>query len=156
MLIEKTLLIMIILSATVFSQSHRITKVIETNLFELDSGQKVKFYGIFIPAQKDSNLAMAKIAGNILQWENEYLLNKTFEFYFIKNVNKGISESNIYKIDTSERINMANQLLERGYAIIKPDIDRSYGSQLLGSQKKAEQLGVGMWEYSAVPPNNSK
>jgi len=147
-------MIVMILSTAVFSQNYRITKVIETNLFELDNGQKVKFYGIFIPAQKDSNLEMAKISSEILKWENEYLLNKFFDFNIINNVNNGISESNIFKTDSSVRKNMANQLLERGYAIIKPDIDKNYGSQLFGSQKKAEQLGVGMWEYSAVRPKN--
>ncbi len=65
-------------------QRYRITKILETNLFELDNNVKVKLYGLFVPALNDTNIILSNLADEILKWETRLLLDRKFDFEFLK------------------------------------------------------------------------
>ena len=92
------------------SQSFVITKILAVDLFELENGQKIKFYGLFIPSQSDSDTMLAKVSDELYEWEKSHMLNKTFKFEFI---GKPINE--IYSVNIKNSFflgdhNMANDL----------------------------------------------
>lgn len=151
----KNLLFGVILlsSSLILAQTHKITKIIDTNLFELDNNQKVKFYGLFIPSLKDSNNSISKLGKQIWQWENDRLLNKNFRFDFISKDTNGVSEVVIYKSYAFSEKNLALQMLFEGYASLLNDIDKKYYNQLIGSQKHAQKYRLGIW--GNIEANNS-
>lgn len=147
MLVKKLFLLIIFISPfSIRSQSFRITKILETNLFELNNNQKVKFYGLFIPSRQDTNQSLAQIASDIYQWEIVYMLNRSFKIDFISKDENGVFDGVIYRSYVFSDENLANRLLSLGYAALLTNTKNSYYSQLIGSQERAQKDRLGIWQ----------
>lgn len=132
----------------IYAQSYRIIKIIETNLFELENGQKVKFYGLYIPSQQDTSKALTKLADNIKQWETDYMLDRSFKFEFISKDGNDIFTTVIFRSHAFSDENLANRLLSIGYASLLVDTEKKYYAQLIGYQEQAQKAGLGLWKES--------
>jgi len=150
----KTIIILFIYitfsSSLIFAQSFRIKKIIDTNLFELDNNQKVKFYGLYLPSLQNTNQALVNIAKDIYQWEKDVMLDRKFKFDFIieKKGGNSLSEVIIYKSYIFSDENIANRLLSMGYAVLINNIEKKYFDRLIEYQKLARKNSMGIWKES--------
>jgi hypothetical protein len=152
----------IFISITVFllnnmicSQSFKIVKIFDTNLFKLDNGETVKLYGLYIPSKSDTNEALANLANQIFEWEEGYLLDKTFRLEYIKREIKGISEVNLFKSYALSEENLGNTFIRNGYASLISGIDKTYYTQLQPYQERAQKEGVGIWKLGVFSFQNT-
>lgn len=132
MLVKILFLYIILISPSfLYSQSFHITKIIETNLFELDNNQLIKFYGLYIPSRKDTNQSIAKIANEIYEWEKDFMLDRSFKIDFLNKDKNDIWEVIIYRSYALSDENLANRLLSIGYASLLTNTNSEYYSQLI-------------------------
>ncbi|MBZ0198826.1 MAG: thermonuclease family protein [Ignavibacteriaceae bacterium] len=134
-------------SSIAYSQSYHITKIIETNLFELDNHKKVKLYGLFIPSRQDSHSTLSKLADIIYQWETENLLDANVAIETLGSTEDGTNLVAIYKnYPFFIRKNIANELLSNGWASLIIDINNDYLQSLITYQEEAQKNKDGIWE----------
>lgn len=137
-------LVLLFLSIT-NGQSFRITKILETNLFELDNGAKVRLYGLYIPDTNDTNEVISYFAKNLLQWEQSFLLNQKFDFIFLNINDDGTNNVKAYKSYFFSKSDIATQFLSQGYAILLNNIDQNYYDELINEQQYAQKNKIGIW-----------
>lgn len=157
------MLLKILLSFTIFftsslivGQSYNISKIIETNLFELDNGQKVKLYGLYIPTRQDTNVTLSILAEKIFQWENNNLLVGNISVEILGRSEDGIDLVAIYKhYPLFVKKNIANDFLSNGYAALIQNMNKNYQNDLIEYQEEAQKSKLGIWEKSlAIQGNN--
>jgi len=78
------ILVVLLIPSQIGAQSFKITKIIDTNLFETDKGKQISFYGVYMPSLFDSNKSVVKIAKQIYEWETSYLLNQNYSSELIE------------------------------------------------------------------------
>ena len=139
------LFFMILLNNLTISQSFKIVEIYNTILFKLDNNEKVKLYGMYIPTKTDTNNALANLANQIFEWEQDYLLDQTFRVEYIKREIQGISEVSLFKTDTLSEENLSITFIRNGYAALLSSADETYYNQLLPYQEEAQKEGVGIW-----------
>ena len=144
-----------IFTTSLFTQEFKIVKVINTNIFELESGQKVKFYGLNTPGLSDSNKYIASVAKDVLEWETLFLLNNKFKFEVVTKTSEGIEEVKIYKTHLFYNENLIHHLLILGYGNLSDSIDSDYYSELISKQITAQSNQNGIWKISVASLSES-
>lgn len=136
-------------SSLIIGQSYNISQIIETNLFELDNGQKVKLYGLYIPEREDTNATMSKLAEEIFQWENNNLLVGNISVEILGRSEDGIDLVAIYKhYPLFVKRNLAIDFLSNGYAALIQDMNKNYQNGLSKYQEEAQKSKLGIWKES--------
>lgn len=125
------------------AQSLYINKIIDTNLFELSNGARVKLYGLSIPSLNELNQKHAALAKEILEWEKQTIANKIFEVEFISG-GEEISQIKLSKISNNIEIDLASWFLQRGYATLIEGSD-DY-NKMLDYEKEAQKNKNGLWK----------
>jgi hypothetical protein len=136
------LLFSVLLSTTMSAQVHEVTKILNTNLFELSNGELVTLYGLIIPTENYSNKHNADIAGEILEWEKKILLGKSFKIEFIESEDS-VKKVILYRTYAFGDQDIAKMFLDRGYASLIPGTKGV--KELLYTQNRAQQDRVGIW-----------
>jgi hypothetical protein len=133
------------LSFDTLAQSYRVTKIIETNKFELENGQKVKIYGLFTPSIKDTNPATKAIAKKIVQWESDNLLLAECDFTFVADLDNGFKEAIINKSLAFSVDDLASYLLYMGFAKLDTAVEKQYYEEQIDFQISAMNKKMGIW-----------
>jgi endonuclease YncB( thermonuclease family) len=144
------LMIVSIYSGFLFSQDLKIVKIIDTNIFELETGRKVKFYGLFIPSINDSNATLAKIGQSAFEWEKHHMLHLTFKIQFIGDTSSKIVNAIIRKDYTIGDSDLAEDLLLYGYACLTNDINKEYYDVLHEFQEKSKDRNNTIWRIERI------
>lgn len=146
------LAISLMFSNFIFSQTYKIVKIFDTNLFKLDNNETVKLYGLYIPSSNDTNEALANLATKILEWEKGVLLDKTFRVEYKKREIKGINEVQLYKSHALSEENINATFLSNGYAALVGDIDETNYQSLNTYQTRAQKQTIGIWKLGVLSP----
>jgi endonuclease YncB( thermonuclease family) len=134
-------------SSFIYSQSYRITKVLETNLFELDNNKKVKLYGLYIPSRHDTNIVLSKLARTIFQWENVNLLDENISVEILGKSDEGIDLVAMYEnYPLFIKENIADEFLSNGWASIMHGINNDYLQKIIKYQEDAQNNKNGIWK----------
>ena len=137
------LFISIIFISKCLAQEVFIKKIIDTNLFELNNGQKVTIYGIHVPSLNDTNESYKNLAKEIYEWEQETIANKIFNVKYIDGEGD-IKPIKLFKKLADTEINIASWFLSKGYAFLKNDNnDFSYLAQY---EREAHKNKLGIWQ----------
>lgn len=136
---------MLVLNNLIWSQSFKIVKIYNTNLFKLDNNEKVKLYGVYIPSESDTSEVLANLANQIIEWERDNLLDQTFRVEYIKREIQGISEVSLFKSDTLSDENLCITFIRNGYAALLSSDDETFYDQLLPYQERSQKEDVGIW-----------
>jgi endonuclease YncB( thermonuclease family) len=144
------LISLLLISNLIGQQSFEVTQIYNTNLFKLDNGEKIKLYGLYIPSESDTSQSIVKLSKTIFNWEQEYLLGKTFEVEFVKRQINGINEVNLYVPDASSKENLAKSFLSKGYAVLSITDENEIDNQLLNYQENAQKNGAGIWSLEVI------
>jgi endonuclease YncB( thermonuclease family) len=141
---------MLFSSSLLVAQNVRISKIIDTNLFELDNGQKVTLYGLFVPERQDTNVGLSRIADIVFKWENEYLLDGNFSFDTLLRSSNGIVAVVMYKKNPLYKTDVAKRFLENGYAALLSHASKAYSEELSEYQDVARKDSLGIWKDGLV------
>jgi len=150
MKIKYLLLVLIFIYSVTFAQSFQIVKLIDNNLFELETGKQAKFYGLYIPSLKDTASNNYEIAKEINKWENDFLLESDFTFKFMGKDTNGVLEAKIIKERSFYDENMAEKLLTNGYATLLAGNDKLFNSSLIEFQERAQENNYGLWKNKII------
>lgn len=145
-----TTLILLLLSVVSFGQTHRISKVLETNLFRLDNDQKVRLYGLYIPALNDTNKIMSETAAQLYKWEKQTLQHNDFEFEFLKVNEDSTLTVKAYVRYPKTRYNLAGHFLVKGFAAISSMADSTFYSEIAPEQERAQYFNYGIWKNDLI------
>lgn len=136
-------------SSSICAQNVRITKIIETNLFELDNNQIVKLYGLYIPTRQDANATLSKLAEEIYQWEINNLLDGNISVEILGRLEDETDLVAIYKhYPLFIKRNIANDFLSNGYAALIQNMNKNYQNNLSKYQEEAQKYKLGIWKES--------
>jgi endonuclease YncB( thermonuclease family) len=133
-------------------KTQQVTRIIGTNLFELNDGNKVTIYGLFIPSLTDSNTIYSNVAKEVLEWENNTILNKKYDIEVKHERNDKIKEVVFFRQGNYFNKNLAEDFLLFGYGSLIDTIDKKYYSDLLGKQNIAESKNLGIWSSAPALP----
>ena len=143
MKIKYVSLFLICFTPYLFSQEYEITKILNTNIFELNNKRQVSLYGLKIPSVYDTNSLYVEIANEILDWEKSKLLNKEFLFEFVDSNSIWITK--VYKTYALGKGNISRWFLSNGYGFMKKD-NLDY-DKLSFYEKKAKEENKGIWQF---------
>jgi len=156
-MISKIILLslVIFMSSSIFAQSYYIAKIIDTNLFETNDGQIVKFYGLYIPSRQDSNQALANIAADIYQWEIDNLLDQNFSAEIYGEANDKIVLVNLFKnYPFFVKENLIVKFLSLGYASLLETANKTFIAEMREYQEEAQNNKLGMWKEDLMIKKN--
>ncbi len=144
------------ISTIVFSQNQRIVYIHDTNLFELENGEKISLYGLDILSNKNitSDIEVEKLLDKIIKWEENYLLDREFEVEFLNKENR-YWIVNLYKTHLFDKKNIAAKFLEGGFAKIRQDADKQFTRDMVDFQNYAMNKGIGVWKIEQLEFDNS-
>lgn len=135
-------------------QQYRITKILDTNLFELENNLKVRLYGLYIPSLNDSDntltmlsrIVLSNFAKDIILWENGFLLNRKLDFEFLNQNDDETTNVIAYISYAFSKANLASKFLSIGFATLLPNINQDFYSELIELQERAQKDNVGIWK----------
>lgn len=140
----------IILTSISLAQEIYIKKIIDTNLFELNNGQKVTIYGLYIPSLTNMNELNKNLAKEIFEWEIETIANKIFNIKFVDKEGD-IKKIKLYKQLADSEIDIAAWFLSKGYAsLLSNNEDYNY---LLSYELEAHKNKIGIWKTASSEKN---
>ncbi len=132
------------LPSTTYNNKHLVTRVIDGDTIELESGKKVRYIGIDTPETKHPNQEVECYGQEATEKNWALVLNKQVR------LEKDVSNTDRYGrllryvyIDGQ----MVNELLVReGYAVASPyPPDVKYQSRLQGAEQLAREENKGLW-----------
>lgn len=144
------LLLVFFLFSVSFSQNYQITKIIETNLFELDNGEKIRLYGLDVPSTNDTNLALSQLATKILDWEQTNIPKWRLIFDSVSTNSDGTKNVIAHFSSMFEGENLAKLLLSIGYAKLSANVKQEFYSEVIAEQAIARKKKIGVW-HEIIP-----
>jgi endonuclease YncB( thermonuclease family) len=138
-------LFMFLLAACVFNNAQEvvISKIIDTNLFELSDGQKIKLYGLEIPSLNVKDPALKKVAEEIIENVKQIISNRQFVVKFVDEEN-GIKRVKLFKNYSGNEINISEWFLSNGLATMT--LDNEDARVLEQFEKKGMEEKRGIWK----------
>jgi len=130
---------------TLLPQEVTITRIADSNLFQLKDSTYIKMAGVDIPRLSNPEYVLRIVAKNSLSFSERQLLNKTFK---VRIIDKSDDYKLVYLIHEylmGETIfNFA--YLEKGFGKFLNNIDANDKEQFLSAQKKAQKNKSGIWK----------
>ena len=148
----KSVKLILIISLYIFStnsaQYVRITKILNSNLFELQDGTKIKMAGIDAPQLESPIPFFQEVAKDATFYSTENLLTRQV---FIEPLPKDSSQSyNLVFIKYNylfQEVNYNQKFLLNGYGKFIDNVNGKYKTEILESEDHARNNKKGIWEY---------
>lgn len=141
---SKYLVVFLFVAITISSaQEVVISKIIDTNLFELSDGQKVKLYGLEIPSLNVQDPALKKVAEEVYENVKQIISNRQFVIKYVDEEN-GIKRVKLFKNYSGNEINISEWFLSNGLATMT--LDNEDARSLEQYEKKGMEEKRGIWK----------
>lgn len=136
--------ILLLVSQSLYPQQVTISRIVDSNLFELSDSTLIKLAGVDMPKTNNPHYFLRETAREAIHFSEDNLLNRTFKL-------KYLSENEDYKlvlllrsyIIGEEAIN--HLFLEKGYGKFINNADSLDITTLITAQDKAKAERIGIW-----------
>ncbi len=148
------LIVLLIFAYSIKAQSVKIIKILDSNLFELEDGRKIKLAGIDAPQLNNPIPLFAETANQALAYHKETILRRRV---VVQSISK--ADSNKYEFVylwlefPLENLDLNQRFLERGFGKFINNVDSTKTASLLNAEKYAKDNNEGIWNY--YKPNDS-
>lgn len=132
-------------SKNVSSTSYVVTRVVDGDTIEIETGQKVRYIGVNTPESVDPRKSVECFGKEASEKNKEFVLNKKVR------LEKDVSEADRYGrllryvyLEDGTFVNL--ELIKQGYAsamTVPPDVARQ--SEFLNAQQQARESKIGLW-----------
>lgn len=142
------IIVMLIFTHSIMAQSLKIVKILDSNLFELEDGRKIKLAGIDAPQLNNPIPLFAETANQALAYHKETILRRRV---VVQSISK--DDSNEYEFVylwleyPLENLDLNQRFLERGFGKFFNNADSTKTASLLKAEKYAKENNEGIWEY---------
>lgn len=134
--------------SSALSQYVKITKIIDSNLFELEDGRKIKLAGVDAPQLNNPIPFFREIADHAVSYCTTNLLERKVYVDLIPNQRKNSYQLVHLKINyLFEKSDFNNSYLMKGFGKFIENADTIYIAKLLESQLHAIKNKEGIWNY---------
>lgn len=152
MFLRIILLGVLCLKQTLFSQQVMITRIVDSNLFEIQASTYIKLAGVDIPRLNNPHHLLRNFANDAVVFENKNLLNQNFTIKVL-----GQSDKNklvyLYKKDIFDSKKLNLFFIEEGYGRLINNIDSADLSEFRSAELKARRDNKGIWNFKEVNYN---
>lgn len=141
-----------VLTDLLFSQTVKVTEVLDANLFRLHNGQVVRLAGIYVPGVADTNKNLIPLGREIKDFGEKYFLRRNFRIKYNSLLADSTIMVNLYRAYPSgEDEDVAEIFLKKGYAACVGNADTAAGLKYAAYEAEAKSAGAGIW--SLIPPD---
>jgi len=140
------------------AQEVKIVKVLDSNLFETKSGQRIRLANVLTPSISDSNKKLALFAMSIKKYAEEQFLGRPL-IMKIARTDSGKSEPipvHLFQKFMMKTVCYNKLYLERGYGKFIEEADTTYRAEYLAAQEKAKRKKRGIWSEKLYLPETPK
>ncbi len=138
------------LQSNVQTPEIKIEKIIDTNLFLLNDGRKIRLANLLMPSLNDSNPIKRTIARDILSFEKKSLRNHKLELIIspTTTMQDSIIAVHLFNKSILNHVNFNKYFLEKGYARYVPE-DTLFKQEYLLAEQKARSKQKVIWRPDA-------
>ncbi len=145
-----------LLTASLYPQKVKVTKVIDSNLFELSDGRIVKLAGIDVPMLSHLSKFYQSAAQDAVEYSKINLLNRFVTVETIERFpDKDFSTVMMYKNYLFNKVNVSTRYLLYGYGKFYDNVDEKWKAEFLDFQKSAMENKRGIWLNDNLTMNDT-
>lgn len=145
---KKTILFILILllSSSAESQTVRVMKIIDTNLFELPDSSRIKLAGIDMPRLNNPDYLLRKTAKDASLYAENRLLNRRFKIELVEETKEYKLVLLLEDVPLGRRV-VNKYFLEEGFGRFYSNIDSSEDAvDFLKMEERAKEKERGIWK----------
>lgn len=149
---------LVIFSLQLSAKSVAIRKILDSNLFEIEGGQKIKLAYIDVPSVMDSNPKNRSFARFVQRYAKAKLLNKSFEIEYIVSVEDTTDVRRVcmWKKYPMQTVDVIKEYLENGFGKLLQQTGLPVEEAYFAAAQKAKSGHRGVWNpnfYNLAPQN---
>jgi endonuclease YncB( thermonuclease family) len=145
---KRILLASFIFIQTISAQYVKVVKILDSNLFELDDGRKIKLAGIDAPQLNNPIPLFAETADAAVAYYKESLLRRSVALQTISKMDsKNYELVYLWLKYPLEDIDLNQRFLERGFGKFINNVDSNKKTVLIEAEKYAAINHNGIWKY---------
>jgi endonuclease YncB( thermonuclease family) len=146
----------LIFAASLYPQKVKVTKVIDSNLFELSDGRIVKLAGIDVPMLSHPSKFFQSAARDAVDYSKINLLDRFVTVEAVGNLSeKDSSLVMMYKNYLFNKVNVSTRFLLYGYGKFFNNVDDKWKAEFLDFQKSAIEEKRGIWLNDNLTMNDT-
>lgn len=147
------LIFFMLIPCFIFPQEVKIAKALDSNLFLLEDGRKIKLAHIEMPSIQAKDSLQRELASRIIQFAEERMLKKRFEIELAADHDTATALAvHLFEKYPLQRLNYNAIFLENGFGKYV-GMDSIYDEQYLKAQQKVKNARSGAWNppYFGTP-----
>ncbi len=134
-----------------------IRKILDSNLFEIKGGQKIRLAYIDAPSITNTNPKIRAIARAVKHFAKDELLNRSVEIEYIESMDapEDIRPVRMWKKFPLQTVDYIKKYLENGFGKLAKEAGLSIEEAYLTAEQKAKRKQRGIWNpnlYKPSPP----
>ncbi|MGE5681189.1 MAG: thermonuclease family protein [Bacillota bacterium] len=142
-------LIIFLLPQVAFAQIVKITKVLDTNLFELKDGRVIKMAGLDIPRKNNPGVHLAELAEKIVEYSEKSLSGHEFEIIPVSESSVDTTFSYVYIIKhyPLSTVDMNKEFIKFGFGRFSDNVDSLHREEYVSAELRAVKEKRGLWAF---------
>ncbi|MCL6099265.1 MAG: thermonuclease family protein [Bacteroidetes bacterium] len=141
-------LTILMLSSSIFGQYVKVTKILDSNLFELEDGRKIKLAGIDAPQLNSPIPFFQKVAEQAVFYSVGNILERRVYMELISKQEKSSYQLVHIKINyLFEKSDFNKSYLMKGFGKFFDNADTTFRNDLIDAQTHAIENKDGIWNY---------
>lgn len=130
-----------------YSQPFKITKVIDSNIFQLNNGKLLRLHGIEVPSSKHNDSLYQSVAVQSLKFAESKILNQVIAIDKKNELSPdGIEAVYLSYADNEINKDLAAEYLAYGFGKLAANVDQSKKTYYLAMQSQAKLMHRGIWK----------
>ena len=132
---------------SLFPQEVEITKIIDSNLFELKNGERIKLANLEIPSIYNPDTLLADFASYVKKFSEDVLLKKQLSLEYAEPVDSTLDVHNVhlYKKYVLNIVDYNEMYLEKGMGKLLEPVGEKYQEKYLKAASEAKEQKRGIW-----------
>ncbi len=136
-----------------FAGNTSIVRVLDGNLFELNTGQKIRLANVRTPSLKSKDANMAALAKVVVRFAQMQLTDQTVKIDFSEfRDDSGFVLAHVYQIYPLEKRNMKAVFLEKGFGWFVNNADSLHIAEYRKAEETAQKKHRGVWNPNYPVP----
>jgi endonuclease YncB( thermonuclease family) len=150
--------LVLIFQITLFAEDVKIVKVLDSNLFEIKGGMRIRLANVDAPSISDSLKRLSSFAYNIKSYAERQLLGRSISAQFIQGWDNGNEPFPVHLIQhfPLKTVSYNKLYLERGFGKYVNEGDTSYIQEYLAAEETAKRYKRGVWNEALYFAENQR
>jgi endonuclease YncB( thermonuclease family) len=146
---SKRILLLLLICASINSAQYiKVTKILDSNLFELEDGRVIKLAGIDAPKTNHPIQYLQNLSNDAIYYSTQNILDRRVFMEVVPDSTiKGYNLVFLHINYLFEKVNYNEKFLLYGYGKLINNVNGLYTDELKESELYAQKFKKGLWEY---------